>query len=171
MDTVNPPEKRQRRLLKNRESAKKSRKRKKSYLNFLEKRISALSNEASELRQQVYKKETMESNLNLRFALYQGLKLDDTLKSLKTKISSSCKQRQEHIAFLVDEVLDVMIPQHAKLLLLTCQNPDMEVPELNPNQLKVVKEIHPILKHESTKLLKIVNELKKAKEDINEILQ
>ncbi|CAG9314309.1 unnamed protein product [Blepharisma stoltei] len=167
----NTVEKRQRRLAKNKESARKSRKRKKHYIDFLEKKVNALSQEADRLRQQLYKKPNIHGNNHeLRNALIHGENIKDTIESIQEKLSQSCSQRKEHIQFLVDEVLDVMIPNHAKLLLVMCQNPDIEVPELTPEQISSIKQLQPDLAQEQAKLKEVVGELKQVKEEMSELL-
>lgn len=164
-------EKRQRRLAKNKESARKSRKRKKHYIDFLEKKVNALTQEADRLRQQIYKKPNPGTSNDLRDALLQGVNIKDTIETIQEKLVQSCEQRKEHIQFLVEEVLDVMIPTHAKLLLVSCQNPDVEVPELTPEQINSVKELQSVLAQEQARLKEVVGDLKDVKEELNELLE
>ena len=69
MDQVNL-DKRQKRLIRNKESARKSRNRKKHYQEFLENKVKMLCHEASNLRNQIYKKsEEIEMNSKTEFDL------------------------------------------------------------------------------------------------------
>jgi len=160
-------DKRHRRLAKNREAAKKSRNRKKHYLEFLEKKVAALSETACSLRQQMLKKPKKES---LRDAVIGGEDLESSVSKFQEKLEQTCFQRKDQIEFLVDEVVRVMIPSHAKLLLKSVKETEVEVPELSPQQLATIKELQPVLAQEQSRLQEIVDELSSTKQDILELL-
>lgn len=156
-------EKRQKRLIRNKESAKKSRNRKKHYQDFLEKKVKNLCQEANLLRQQLsVKSETFTSMPNND--------IKSKIDSISEKLSTACTQRKEHIQFIIEEVVEVMIPSHAKLLMLACQNPDIHAPELSDPQLNYIRELQPDILKEQNKLKEVVNELNKVREEINGML-
>ena len=158
-------EKRQKRLARNKESAKKSRNRKKHYQEFLENKVKTLIHEANLLRQQLLKKEEiidMESG--------NGIAVKSKIDSISEKISSACNQRKEHLRFIIEEVVEVMIPSHAKLLMVACENPNINVPELSNEQLTYIKDLQPVIVQEQTKLNEVVTELKKVRHELDGML-
>ena len=164
MDQVNL-DKRQKRLIRNKESARKSRNRKKHYQEFLENKVKMLCQEASNLRNQIYKKsEEIEMNSKTEFDL--KTRLDTVLD----KLMSSCNQRKSHINFIIDEVIGVMIPSHAKLLIMACEKPDIQVPELTEEQINYIKQLQPDIVREQEKLKEVVTELRNIKGDLDGVL-
>ena len=164
MDQINL-EKRQKRLIRNKESAKKSRNRKKHYQEFLENKVKMLSQEASNLRDQIYKKsEEIEMNSQSEFDM--KTRLDTVLE----KLMNSCNQRKSHINFIIDEVIDVMIPSHAKLLIMACEKQDIQVPELSEDQVNYIKQLQPDIVREQGKLKEVVTELRNIKGDLDSVL-
>jgi chromosome segregation ATPase len=164
MDQVNL-EKRQKRLIRNKESARKSRNRKKHYQEFLENKVKMLCQEASNLRNQIYKKsEDIEMSSQSEYDM--KTRLDTVLE----KLMSSCNQRKEHIKFIIEEVIDVMIPSHAKLLIMACEKPDIRVPELSDEQIRNIKELQPDIVREQMKLKEVVTELKNIKGELDSVL-
>ena len=164
MDQINL-EKRKKRLIKNKESARKSRNRKKHYQEFLENKVKMLSQEASNLRDQIYKKsEEIEMSSQTEFDM--KTRLDTVLE----KLMNSCNQRKSHINFIIDEVIDVMIPSHAKLLIMACEKPDIQVPELSEDQFNYIKQLQPDIVREQAKLKEVVTELRNVKGDLDSVL-
>ena len=158
-------DKRQKRLARNKESARKSRNRKKHYQEFLEKKVKNLVQEANSLRQQLsVKSESVSLNSDK-----EG-NIKSKLEVIAEKLSSACAQRKEHIQFIIDEVVEVMIPSHAKLLMLACQDPNINAPELLPQQLNYIRELQPVIMQEKCKLKEVVTELNTVREEIDGIL-
>lgn len=157
-------EKRQKRLQRNKESARKSRNRKKHYQEFLENKVKNLCQEASTLRQQLYiKSEKIELSENT-------IEVKKTINKVSEKLASVCNQRKNHIKFIIDEVVEVMIPSHAKLLMVACQNTNVHAPELANHQLKYIRDLQPVIVQEQNKLKEVVNELKKVREELENML-
>ena len=164
MDPVSN-DKRQKRLARNKESAKKSRNRKKHYQEFLEKKVKNLVQEATSLRQQLSIKSE-----SLSLSSDKEVNIKSKLELISEKLSSACAQRKEHIEFIIDEVVQVMIPSHAKLLMLACQDPNINAPELSPQQLNCIRELQPALMQEKNKLNEVVTELNHVREEIDAML-
>lgn len=164
MDVLNN-EKRQKRLARNKESARKSRNRKKHYQEFLENKVKMLTQEANSLRQQLYTKTE-----DLEMTPSQELDIKSKIDTISEKLLSACNQRKEHIRFIIEEVIDVMIPSHAKLLILACQNPNIECPELSNEQLNYIKELQPVIVQEQCKLKEVVTELRKVRNEFDGML-
>lgn len=158
-------EKRQKRLLRNKESARKSRNRKKHYQEFLENKVKMLCQEANNLRNQIFiKSEDIQMTSPVSF------EIKTQLDSFSSKLLASCNQRKEHIKFIIDEVIDVMIPSHAKLLMMACEKTNIQVPELTGEQLKCIQDLQPVIVQEHAKLKEVVTELRNIRDGLGNIL-
>ena len=158
-------DKRQRRLARNKESARKSRNRKKHYQEFLENKVKMLCQEANSLRQQLYIKS---EELDLTSA--NGYDIKSKIDTISEKLVSTCNQRKEHIKFIVEEVIDVMIPSHAKFLMLACQKTHIEAPELRNEQITYIQELEPVIMQEQNKLNEVVTELRAVRSELEGML-
>ena len=165
MDLTNN-DKRQKRLARNKESAKKSRNRKKHYQEFLENKVKTLSQEANLLRQQLFLKSE-----KLELSSPKEADVKKNIDFISEKLTSACDQRKAHVKFIIDEVVSVMIPSHAKLLMMACQNPNINVPEFSNEQLTLIRDLQPVIIQEQNKLKEVVNELKKVREDLENMLE
>ena len=165
MDLTNN-DKRQKRLARNKESAKKSRNRKKHYQEFLENKVKTLSQEANLLRQQLFLKSE-----KLELSSPKEADVKKNIDVISEKLTSACDQRKAHVKFIIDEVVSVMIPSHAKLLMMACQNPNINVPEFSNEQLTLIRDLQPVIIQEQNKLKEVVNELKKVREDLENMLE
>lgn len=165
MDLTNN-DKRQKRLARNKESAKKSRNRKKHYQEFLENKVKTLSQEANLLRQQLFLKSE-----KLELSSPEEADVKKNIDVISEKLTSACDQRKAHVKFIIDEVVSVMIPSHAKLLMMACQNPNINVPEFSNEQLTLIRDLQPVIIQEQNKLKEVVNELKKVREDLENMLE
>lgn len=158
-------EKRQKRLQRNKESARKSRNRKKHYQEFLENKVKMLCQEANNLRNQIYIKSE-----DIEMTSPTELEMKSHLDSYLGKLMTSCSQRKEHIKFIIEEVIEVMIPSHAKLLMVACEKPDIQVPELTNEQLKCIQDLQPVIVQEHGKLKEVVTELRNIRNGLDSIL-
>lgn len=158
-------EKRQKRLARNKESARKSRNRKKHYQEFLENKVKVLAQEANALRNQLYQKSE-----ELVLSSAPNKELRSKIDTISEKLFSTCSQRKEHIKFIIEEVIDVMIPSHAKFLILACQSTDVAVPELTAEQIHSIKELQPVIIQEQKKLNEVVTELRSVRNELEGIL-
>jgi hypothetical protein len=131
-------EKRNKRLAKNRESARNSRKRKKLYLQHLEERVSALTEEVAALTQELettslfppperkYKGVFLAYNSSIVETIKQARQTqtpDEELKALLSYFDSrrgaTGVERQGYIEYLLNSLVDVCLPTQLKHLVTT----------------------------------------------------
>lgn len=185
-------EKRQKRLARNRESARTSRRRKKQKLQYLESRIAQLSEEAAALRKtaslpKVPDTPFFQSRQQLFTKLSQALTnastsdevIEGILDELRDQVGATGKTRVETLIQTFQQTMDMMIPMHVKFFLwisgadgLIPGAPQWEtlatIANLTPEQLDSIKEYQGILTHEKTQLMDCFDHLKRM---INKIVR
>lgn len=161
-------QKRNKRLERNRESARKSRKRKKYYVNYLETKLQTLARDAEHLRQTLKERRMHDPNLVsreqiLRQAILTQTGLEEAVESVKQKYIIGHQFRTDNIESIIDETLDIHIPNFSKLILAKLQEPIFYFPELSAEQIEAVIEEKPKLLQENDRIhecLEHINEVK-----------
>lgn len=124
-------ERKNKRLARNRESARNSRRRKKQYIQYLESRIAQLTQEVTALRSglahtavppdQTFMTERKELYCRLNQAVHRQetseAEVAEMLDELSMKLGVDAMGRQEVVGRMFQQTLEVMIPQHVKYFL------------------------------------------------------
>ena len=132
---MNEEEKRVRRLLRNRESARDSRRRKKQKVQLLESRVAELTEEVNRLRMaaeiaapgfpdSTFTESTLYLCQKLADALANPLTPDQEIDSIVDEfqdiVGATGKSRVETLSKTFDQTMDMMIPMHVKFCLWVC---------------------------------------------------
>jgi len=126
-------------LARNRESARNSRKRKKIYIDLLERKVDQLTKELDTTKKQLdlntdnlnkicFKSKLMNTLINGRMQLFERLekmlngKVDETeinllIDSLRLRLGANGKERVEAINYFFKQIIEILIPVHMKYLL------------------------------------------------------
>lgn len=130
-DTPNDEERKNKRLARNRESARNSRRRKKQYIQYLESRVAQLTQEIASLKSglahttappdQTFVTQRKELYCRLNQAVYRtdpsDVEIAGMLDELSKKLGVDAMGRQEVVGRMFQQTLETMIPQHVKYFL------------------------------------------------------
>lgn len=130
-DTPNDEERKNKRLARNRESARNSRRRKKQYIQYLESRVAQLTQEITSLKSglalttappdQTFVTQRKELYTRLSQAVnrtdHSDVEIAGMLDELSMKLGVDARGRQEVVGRMFQQTLETMIPQHVKYFL------------------------------------------------------
>ena len=164
-------QKRNKRLERNRESARKSRKRKKYYVNYLETKLQTLAREAEHLRQTLKERRMQDPNLVsreqlLRQALVTQTGIEEAVDSVKQKYSVGHQYRKENIEGIISETLDIHVPNFTKIIIASLHEPTVNFPELTAEQLEVMINEKPRVIQENCRISECLEHIHEVKQKL-----
>ncbi len=164
-------QKRSKRLERNRESARKSRKRKKYYVNYLETKLQTLAREAEHLRQTLKERRMQDPNLVsreqlLRQALITQTGIEEAVDSVKQKYSVGHLYRKENIEGIINEALDIHVPNFTKIIIASLHEPKLNFPELTTEQIEVMLNEKPRVIQENNRISDCLEHIQEVKQKL-----
>jgi hypothetical protein len=164
-------QKRSKRLERNRESARKSRKRKKYYVNYLETKLQTLAREAEHLRQTLKERRMQDPNLVsreqlLRQALITQTGIEEAVDSVKQKYSVGHLYRKENIEGIINEALDIHVPNFTKIIIASLHEPKLNFPELTTEQIEVMLNEKPRVIQENNRISDGLEHIQEVKQKL-----
>mmetsp|Transcript_451 Transcript_451/g.549 ORF Transcript_451/g.549 Transcript_451/m.549 type:complete len:233 (+) Transcript_451:30-728(+) len=163
------------RLERNRESARRSRKKKNMYMQYLEEKVSKLQDEAKNLRSSLSETaapsiytNTVKMFQQLRCQLH-GPESDvqASLNALDKRFGTTGQERLDAIDYFFSQVVSLLLPTYAKSMLWSSyHNQDISIENLTAEQEAALMELRPALASEYLKFSECVQELESVRDEL-----